>query len=53
MQMKTKPYEILAAKTLGKDIIEEPLKIEYLERMGPSVKGSVVKKGYLDGTNKD
>jgi len=49
VQLKTKPYQVLAGKTLERDIIEEPLKIEYLERMGPEVNGSVIRQGYLDG----
>lgn len=49
VQVRTPPYQKLAEKTLAKDIIEEPLKIEYFERMGPDVNGSVIRQGYLDG----
>ena len=49
VQFKSRPYQILADKTLGSDIVEEALVIEYLERMGPGVNGSVVKKEYLEG----
>lgn len=55
--VKTDIYATLAAKTLGADITEEPLKIEYYERfgnhisekLGNEVNGSIFRKGYLDG----
>lgn len=48
MQLKTKPYQVLAGKTLERDVVEELLKIEYLKRMGPQVNGNVISQGYLD-----
>lgn len=47
--LKTEPYVKLVQKTLESDIVEEPLKIEYFERFGNQVNGSIFRKGYLDG----